>query len=648
MKPMWASLVAVSGIATVAIAGAGVTASTPVGSIHKYVGLMLSPDGMQVAAVESGGGSAAPHGVVLRSAADGAVNASFDPCDTCSYADAAWSPDSKSLAFVGWDPTARKSWIWVAQGKALNPASSFDGLLAKPRYSPDGKTLAVLATDHPRKEADATSAGAPLVGDVDALHPDVRRIVVLEGSPQKFRWVSPGDRYVYEYDWAPDSLGFAVTDAVGDPDNGWYVAKLESVDLGTGAARTLAAPNFQINCPLITPDGKSVVFIGGLMSDYGEVGGDIWIMPLAGGEPRNVSPGFKGSFNSLQRRAGKLYATAVIYDRYTLYAMEKGGNFKPLWSDPNTIRSGDGRVSLSADGSRMATTQQSFTLAPRIVAGRLNDLHPITHENDSFVANADARSISYSNEGFTIQGWLLAPKNLQPGKTYPMAVYVHGGPAHFQEARFHLDDDWHDLVEHGYYLFLPNPRGSFGQGEAFTRANVLDLGGGDLRDILAGVDAVEKIAPIDDKRLAIFGHSYGGFMVQWATTQTNRFRAAVASTTLSNWINDYGTEGINNWILPYFGGMTPYDHPEIYDRISPDRYVKQVKTPTLIFNGGLDVEAPVDQSIEWWNALKAMGVPTSLVIYPGEGHKYSNPASDQDSSARTLAWFDKYVGGGAQ
>jgi len=280
------------------------------------------------------------------------------------------------------------------------------------------------------------------------------------------------------------------------------------------------------------------------------------------------------------------------------------------------------------------------------MAGRLKDMHPITHENDGLVANTDARSISYTNEGLTLQGWLLAPKNLQPGKTYALAVYVHGGPAHFQEARFHLDDDWHDIVEHGYFLFVPNPRGSFGQGEAFTRANIMDLGGGDLRDILAGVDAVEKIAPIDDKRLAIFGHSYGGFMVAWAVTQTDRFKAAAASTTLANWLSDYAQEGINRWMAPYFRGITPYERPDLYDRISPVRFIKQVKTPTFIYNGGSDLEAPPAQAIEFWKALKAMGVPTSLVIYPGEGHKLSNSANELDSTARTVAWFEKYVGGG--
>ncbi len=650
VRSVSAGLLAGLSIATATMAGAAVTASTPDTSVHSYVGLVLSPDGAQVAAIESDGRGEAPHGVVVRNAADGKVMATFHPCNTCSYADPVWSPDSKSLVFVGWDEKARTSWLWIAQGQSLHPTARFDGLLAKPRYSPDGKTLAALATEHPRKLAGPTSPAAPAAGgDQDAQPTDKRRIAVLDAAAQSFRLVSPADRYVYEYDWTPDGTGFVVTDAIGDPDNEWYVAKLEAVDLTNGTARTLAAPTLQMGYPLVTPDGKSVVFIGGLMSDESVIGGDIWTVPLAGGEPRNLTPELKSSFNSLQRRAGKLYATAVVFDRFTLFVMGKDGSLKSLWSDPNTIRAGDGRVSLSADAGRLATTQQSVTIAPRIVAGRLRDVRPITHENDSLVANADARSIRYTNEGLTIQGWLLAPKNLQPGKTYPLAVYVHGGPANFQEARFHwgYDDDEYALLDHDYFIFMPNPRGSFGQGEVFTRGNIMDFGGGDLRDILAGIDAVEKIAPVDDQRLAIFGHSYGGMMVSWAITQTTRFKAAVASTALSHWYNQ-STAGVSRWQDPYFHGMLPYEHVDVFDRISPIRFITRVKTPTFIYNGELDLESPATSAIELWNALKAVGVPTSLVIYPGEGHSFSNPANERDSTARTVAWFDKYVGGGAR
>ena len=136
-----------------------------------------------------------------------------------------------------------------------------------------------------------------------------------------------------------------------------------------------------------------------------------------------------------------------------------------------------------------------------------------------------------------------------------MITEVHGGPAWASQPHFIGQGFAAKLLDAGYAVFLPNPRGSFGQGEAFTKANVKDFGYGDLRDILTGITAVEKAAPIDDKRLGLTGWSYGGFMTMWAVTQTNRFHAAVAGAGIANWQSYYGENGIDEWMIPYFGGV---------------------------------------------------------------------------------------------
>jgi dipeptidyl aminopeptidase/acylaminoacyl peptidase len=192
-------------------------------------------------------------------------------------------------------------------------------------------------------------------------------------------------------------------------------------------------------------------------------------------------------------------------------------------------------------------------------------------------------------------------------------------------------------------MFLPNPRGSYGQGEAFTRANIRDFGGGDLKDILAGIDAAERVAPIDDNRLGLMGYSYGGFMAMWANTQTNRFKAIVAGGGLSDWLSYYGTNGIDQWMIPYFG-KSLYDDPDAYWQASPIRWIKNAHTPEFVFAGERDVEVPPTQSIEYWHALHALNVPTSLVIYPDEGHGIRQPEHTLDVRKRTVAWFNKYLG----
>ncbi|MDM5177090.1 alpha/beta fold hydrolase [Massilia sp. DJPM01] len=246
-----------------------------------------------------------------------------------------------------------------------------------------------------------------------------------------------------------------------------------------------------------------------------------------------------------------------------------------------------------------------------------------------------------------MQGWLLAPLATEPGKKYPMVVQVHGGPASAASPRFVSDGEQanpllRDLARKGYHVFLPNPRGSFGQGMAFSSANKRDFGGGDWRDILAGVDAVLKLAPVDAGRLGLMGHSYGGFMTMWGVTHSDRFKAAVAGAGIANWISYYGQNGIDQWMIPFFGASA-YDDPAAYRAASPIESIKAAKTPTLLYVGERDVETPAVQSMEFWHGLRAMGTPTALVIYDGEGHAIRKPAHQRDQRARTVAWFERYL-----
>ena len=173
-------------------------------------------------------------------------------------------------------------------------------------------------------------------------------------------------------------------------------------------------------------------------------------------------------------------------------------------------------------------------------------------------------------------------------------------------------------------------------------ANVRDFGYGDLRDILAGLDAAVSAAPIDPEKMGIIGHSYGGFMTMWAVTQTNRFKAAVAGAGISNWQSYYGENGIDEWMIPYFGGSV-YEDPAVYARSSPITFIRQVRTPTFSYVGAADIECPAPQTEEFGHALKALGIPSATVIYPGEGHAIHAPEHLADLNKRTLEWFDRYL-----
>jgi dipeptidyl aminopeptidase/acylaminoacyl peptidase len=254
----------------------------------------------------------------------------------------------------------------------------------------------------------------------------------------------------------------------------------------------------------------------------------------------------------------------------------------------------------------------------------------------------DARNVHWNNGDLTIQGWLVAPAKVEPGKKYPLIISVHGGPSSACSPRW-LTNENAILPAAGYYLLCPNPRGSYGQGEAFTHANVKDFGGGDYRDIVSSIDALAQQFPIDPERVGIKGHSYGGYMTMWAETQTNRFKAAVAGAGLSDWLSYYGENDIDQWMLPFFGASV-YDDPNVYAKSAPICFVKNVKTPTLIIVGDRDGEVPAPQSYEWYHALKTLGVPVQFVVYPDEGHRFWQPEHIRDHMVRTVEWFDKWMG----
>jgi len=242
-----------------------------------------------------------------------------------------------------------------------------------------------------------------------------------------------------------------------------------------------------------------------------------------------------------------------------------------------------------------------------------------------------------------VQGWLIYPAGYDPSKTYPMVVNVHGGPAsalipHWPRVGY----GGIPFASLGYFVFLPNPRGSFGQGEAFVQANRKDFGYGDLGDTLAGIDAIEKRLPVDDQRLGLTGWSYGGFMSMFAPTQTQRFKAVVAGAGIGNWQSYYGQNLIDQWMPPYFGA-TVYDDPSAYAKSSAVNFIKKTTAPTLVVVGDRDAECPAAQSLEFWHALRAQGVATSLVIYPNEGHHFVDPEHQRDVLQRALLWFQKYL-----
>ena len=620
--------------------------------IRDHDHLALSPRGDRVVDVEaSDPGNLAddPHGQVVLRDAGGKILKVFDPCKACKYASTAWSPSGDAFAFIATDRKLGTATLYAVETGKARVLTVIKGVANSVRYSADGSRIALLATVGAHKLTGAIEAGAAQTGEIGESN-DEQRIAVLPAKGGALKLVSPADTYVYEFDWAPG--GFVVTSAKGNGDNNWWIATLGFVS-ESGAMRNIAAPMMQIELPRVSPDGKTVAFIGGLMSDWQSIGGDVYTVPVAGGAPKNLTPDFKGSFRGIDWRGGKIVTGAIVDDRFAIGTVDPAaGTVTTTWSAPVSVRTQgvNSPVAVSADGSVAALITEDFNHAFEIALGKPSAIAPITQENAKLAQNVSAQSVHWTNEGFNLQGWLVGPKATAPGKTYPMVVIVHGGPSSAYTPHYIAAGGQHgsnfdfayDLISKGYYIFYPNDRGSYGQGEAFTRANIKDFGGGDMHDMLAGVDAVEKIAPVDDARLGLYGHSYGGWFSMWADTHTTRFKAFVAGAGIANWTSYYGQNGIDQWMIPFFGASV-YDDPAAYRASSPIEFIRNAKTPMLLYVGERDVECPAPQSLEYWHALKTIGTPTQLVIYAGEGHHFRKLTDLEDLRRRIVGWYDRYL-----
>jgi dipeptidyl aminopeptidase/acylaminoacyl peptidase len=632
---------------------------------HTFQQAAVSPDGSSIAWVEdvhSKNGVVSGSTVIyvknLKSATPHRRISAGVGDSLHAESDVAWSPDSQKIAFLS--DAAKKGqlqlYVTTAAGGAAKMLTNVKGFLENPGWSPDGKTIAVLFTENATRASGPLVAETPETGEIkDAFFEQRLALVdVATGQPAaagKLTQITPADTYIYEYNWSPDSKRFVVSSAPGNGDNNWWVAELSTLDAATGLMKSIYKPKLQIANPVWSPDAKQIAFIEGLMSDEGLTGGDIFTISRDGGEAKNLTKDMKASAAWL----GWLPDKKILFSEFVggnsaIATLDPGaGKIEQRWSSDGMLTSGTTfsfTLSATNDGSAIAGVLQSFAHPPEVVLIGGNPLtkNPVTSRNKGLLpAWGEAKSISWKNDGHEVQGWLLYPSAFDPAKKYPMVVNVHGGPSFISLSHWPGSHDFAaGLAGMGYFVLYPNPRGSYGQGEAFTRANVKDFGYGDFKDILAGVDEAIRVAPIDPNRLGIAGWSYGGFMTMWAVTQTNRFKAAMAGAGLSNWQSYYGENLIDQWMIPFFG-KSVYDDPEVYAKSSPINFIKKAKTPTLILVGDSDGEVPAPQSYEFWHALRTLGVETQFVVYEREGHLFANPKHQRDVIARTLAWFDAHL-----
>jgi dipeptidyl aminopeptidase/acylaminoacyl peptidase len=309
-------------------------------------------------------------------------------------------------------------------------------------------------------------------------------------------------------------------------------------------------------------------------------------------------------------------------------------------------RAVQGYTVAARDDARVALLVSSPDRPPEVYALEADSLRPLTHQNDSLLAllrlGTTEDLVSRSTDGTEVHSLVIRPAGAPSGTRVPLLLDIHGGPNGQDEYAFSLDKQW--LAANGYAVLAVNYRGSCCRGERFQKAIFADWGHFEVMDVLGAVDAAVRAGIADSARLGIGGWSYGGITTVYAIATTQRFRGAVAG---ASGINVYALYGTDQYVEQYDLELgAPWANPALYQRLAyPFLHADRIRTPTLFMGGALDFNVPITGSEQMYQALRRLGVPTQLVVYPGEWHGISRPSFIRDRMERRVAWFDRYVKG---
>ncbi len=552
-----------------------------------------------------------------------------------------FSPDGSRLAFASDGGHEGRLSLRVDDRELGEIPGSVEDIL----WSPDGSRLLVLAADVGADRAGAQTATRIEEAGAEAQDPKVfrpaqfwRRLHLVDAATGEAREVTSEGVNVFEAGWAGGKVAAVCTDEPSE--SAWYDAWLGLIDLESRSVERVHTPKWQLQSPRISPGGQ-VAFIEGFSSDRGTLTGTVHVL---GRGP--IAP--------------ELHATWIEFaDEETLWVagwrgagsfagrLSLDGSYEELAGEEATLGPRFApRIAVSADGSCVAAAYESADEPPEVVLWENGERRTLTGLNAEVapgLATLDWRSYRWTSlDGLEIEGLLALPRDHGNGPL-PLVVVVHGGPTASWPWAFAPANGLPQLFGgEGYATLLPNVRGSVGRGAEFAEANLGDMGGGDLQDILTGIDALARDGIVDGKRVAITGGSYGGFMSCWAVTQTDRFAAAIPYAVVSNWVSFHSTTNIGQFDR-LFLQAAPYDAEGEYTSRSPVYHAGNCRTPTLIIHGEDDLCTPLPQAFEFYNALVAAGCETELVVYPREGHGWTEREHLIDSWDRMRDWLARHL-----
>jgi dipeptidyl aminopeptidase/acylaminoacyl peptidase len=639
-----------------------------IGLVVDVTDLAATADGMQIACTAWRRVTASAENVstvAVLDAVTSELRSVVDPLDGVQYRMPQWAPDeSRLLCLRTTSEGMSEPWLLDSRNGSEHRLASTElpGTVEAAAWSPDGRTVAVLVAEPGAEISDVYGSGR-VTASVEL--PEWLPEVSADGSTGWRRiWLINADTgeltpvrlplNVWEFCWA-GSDQIAVLTSTEPSEDAWYDAELRLVQLNDGTDRLLYTHVGQLATPRASADARWITVIRGTASDRGLVAGDIVMIDVADGSTRDaVVSGIHVTSQQWCPTGGILLSGLRGQDTVLAHLDANASGFIEVWSTSEAFGPGDllpTAVPCGLGGA--AVVLESHLRPPTVGVVRVDGFNPLlelTHEGTAAAGRhcSEMRAISWESvDGQSVDGYLALPSG--PTRLpLPLVVLVHGGPV------WRWRDVWLErtiqlplLLAHGYAVLQPNPRGSQGYGEDYVRAIVGEIGGRDVDDVVAGIDAVVRLGLVDRDRVGVMGSSYGGYLAAWIATRPGLVAAAVAVSPVTDWVSQHFTTNIPQSDVRFLTGQ-PLDSGSQYRSRSPLVAATAQTCPLLLTAGLLDLATPPSQAVEMQHALVELGVDSDFAIYPREGHDVHDYPAVLDHCTRVLLWFNQFLRGQVQ
>lgn len=580
---------------------------------------------------------------------------------------AIWSPDGTRIAFTReGEPSGSQIWVrWMDADGATTQVTRLEQSPSNISWTPDGKSIAftMLVPKReswpirmPARPEGAKWVEAPRIVESLTYRQD-RQGFIDQGLDQIFivpaeggteRRITDG-QYDYggPFSFTPDGTEIVFSAGRGPNwEREYRQSEVYALTIATGALRPVTTRSGPDTSPTVSPDGRWIAYLGYDYTTDTYIDNELYVVGLNGRGLRHMTPNFDRSPSDLTWApdSSGIYFTAEDSGSRNLHLAPLDGPVAPVTKGVHLISLGDVNRSGQAVG-----TLTSFHKPGDIISFSLSNpgvLKPLTNVNDDVLGDVklgDVEEMWYTSvDNFRIQGWLIKPPDFDPAKKYPLMLSIHGGPHSMYGVGFNFA--WQEHAANGYLVLYTNPRGSTGYGSAFGNAIKYAYPSKDFDDLMKGVDTAIAKGHVDARNLFVYGCSGGGVLTAWTVGHTDRFAAAASQCPVINWISFVGNVDGNplRWYDDF--EKFPWVDPSEHLRRSPLMYVGNVKTPTMLMTGVLDMRTPISQTEEFYQALKAVGVPTAMLRFNGEYHGTSSrPSNFLRTQLYLRYWFEKYT-----